>query len=273
MPTFILAGHQRGLAKKVDEAIQAGSSSGRLHGWEACQLHSRLQNQSILEASQVAQVLEEAQRLNGAHVFGVSVSRTRVEIARSIKSYFRFRWIDPTAIGQTAQGHFEPLIEELERAILEEDVWVEHVKPSDPASPLALPNGLFKTKGEFSNLWARCEGYGDVEAIRATGTLIHKFTTTYRKTVDTRNEKTPWLDEDDWVWKDGGEEHGKAPFPKNWKYSWSVPERFHFDVMPKKPKAKTYFMDINGVQHKLPKESKYMNVTVHGEVRGFKENK
>ena len=271
MPGFILAGHQRGLANLVAEAIEVGITAGRLSDWKSCLLHSRLQNQSILEASQVDGVLEEARKLNGGHVFGVSIDRERAIVERQIKPYFRFRWINPDVVVATGQRQFEPLIAELERAIAEEEVWIASVKPKNPASPLALPSKLFKAKGEFENLWTRSEGHGDIGAIRAVGTLIDKFTSTYRKAINTnKNEKTPWLDENDWVWKDDGEEHGAAPFPKNWKYSWAVPEKFHFDVMPKNPKTKTHFTDIHGNNHKLPKGSKYMNVTVHGEVRGYK---
>ena len=272
MPRFILAGHQRGLAKFVEEAIEVAKAANRLGGWEACLLHSRLQNQSILEAGQVAQVLEEASKDGGGHVFGISVDRGRARVEQQIKPYFRFRWINPSAVAKVGQRDFEPLIAELERAILEDAAWIESVKPKNPASPLALPGTLFKAKGEFANLWTRCEAYGDIGAIRAAGALINKFTASFRKPIDTnKNEKTPWLDHADWVWKDDGEEHGTAVFPKNWKYSWSVPEKFHFDVMPKDPKTKSHFMDVNGVNHKLPKNSKYMNITVHGEVRGYKE--
>lgn len=270
MPGFILAGHQRGLAKSVAEAIAAATAAGRLSGWETRLIHSRLQNQSILEPLQVKDVLEEARQLNGGHVFGISVDRKRAEVERQIKPYFRFRWIDPNAVAVTGQRQFEPLIVELERAIAEDEVWIDHVKPTTPASPLALPGKLFKSKGEFKNLWTRSEGHGDVGAIKAVGALIKKFTANYRKAIDSKgNEKTPWVDHDDWVWKDDGEQHGAAPFPKNWKYSWAVPENFHFDVMPKNPKTKTHFEDIHGNNHKLPKDSKYVNVTVHGEVRGY----
>lgn len=273
MPGFILAGHQRGLAKLVAEAIEIGTATGRLRGWDTLLLHSRLQNQSILEASQVEEVLEAGRVLNGGHVFGISVDRERAIVERQIKPYFRFRWINPAVVMVTGQRQFEPLIAELERAVAEEEEWIASVKPKTPASPLALPGKLFKTKGEFQNLWTRSEGHGDIGAIRAVGTLIEKFIATYRKAIDTNaDEKTPWLDQDDWVWKDDGEEHGTAPFPKNWKYSWAVPESFHFDVMPKNPKTKTHFVDIHGNQHKLPKKSKYMNVTVHGEIRGYKEH-
>lgn len=271
MSGFILAGHQRGLANLVAEAIEIGKAAGRFSGWETRLMHSRLQNQSILEASQIDDVLQVARCLNGGHVFGVSVARDRTKIEQQIRPYFRFRWINATSIALTGQRQFEPLISELERAVLEDEVWIKCVKPDNPASPLALPGKLFKAKGEFQNLWMRSEGHGDIDAIRAVGRLIGKFTTTYRKAIDKgKNEKTPWIDHDDWVWKDDGEEHGAAPFPKNWKYSWAVPEKFHFDVEPKDPKTKTHFVDIHGNHHKLPKKSKYMNITVHGEVRGYK---
>lgn len=273
MPGFVLAGHQRGLAKLVAEAIDIGAASGRLRGWDVRLLHSRMQNQSILDASQVDGVLDLARELNGGHVFGVSVDRERAKIEHQIKPYFRFRWINPSVIALTGQRDFEPLIAELERAVTEDEVWINDVKPHTTASPLALPGKLFKAKGEFQNLWARSERHGDIGEIRAVGVLIEKFTTTYRRAIDTtKNEKTPWVDLDDWVWKDDGEEHGSAPFPKNWKYSWAVPEEFHFDVMPRNAKTKTHFSDVHGNSHKLPKKSKYMNVTVHGEVRGYKNS-
>lgn len=271
MPGFILAGHQRGLAKVVSEAIEAGKNAGQLRGWDYRLLPSRHQNQSILEASQVDAILEEARSLNGGHVFGVSVDRNRAEVERQISPYFRFRWIDPRAIALTGQRQFELLLAALQRAIEEDEVWIEVVKPQSVASPLVLPGQLFKAKGDFQHLWQRSEAHGDVGAIRAVGPLIQKFSKVYRRQADNKgNEKTPWIDHDDWMWKDDGAEHGAASFPKNWKYSWAVPDRFHFDVSPKDPKTKTHFVDVHGNSHKLPKDTRHMNITVHGEVRGHK---
>lgn len=271
MPRFILVGHQRGLSKMVDAAIEAAHEAKRLGGWKTLTLCSRFSNQSVLECSQVEAVLHAAGVADGGHIFGVSADRKRSEVEQLIKPYFRFRWVTQDSIAMTGQRLFEPLIAELERAVAEEQAWIDSVKPTDTASPVILPAKLFKTKGEFANLWARCEAYGDIEAIRATGASIQKFTGSFRRPIDSmKDEKTPWIDDDGWVWKDDGEQHGKAPPPKNWKYSWEVPEKFHFDVMPKNPKSKTHFVDVHGTSHKLPKDSKYMNVTVHGEVRGYK---
>jgi hypothetical protein len=271
MPRFILAGHQRGLAKFVDQAIEQAKAANRLGGWDSLTLNSRFPNQSILEIAQVPTVLDAAGKHSGGHVFGVSTDRKRGEVERQIRPHFRFRWISHSAIAFTGQREFEPLIAELEQAVAEEQVWIDNVKPQSTASPLALPGKVFKAKGDFANLWAQCDVYGDIAAIRAAGVLVEKFTAAFRKSIaSNKDEKTPWLDHDDWVWKDDGQQHGAAIFPKNWKYSWEVPEKFHFDVMPKNPKTKTHFIDVNGVSHKLPKESKYMNVTVHGEVRGYK---
>ncbi|MHB1699592.1 MAG: hypothetical protein ACYCSN_05550 [Acidobacteriaceae bacterium] len=271
MPRFILAGHQRGLSRLVNEAIAQAQAANRLGGWDALTFHSPFPNRSVLEIAQVAAVLEAAGTNDGGHVFGVSTDRKRVQVERQIRPYFRFRWVSHSAIALTGQREFEPLIAELEQAVAEEQVWIDNVKPQSTASPLALPGKLFKAKGNFANLWDRCEAYGDIEAIRAAGVMVGKFTTTFRKSIGSnKDEKTPWLDDDDWIWKDDGEQHGAAIFPKNWKYSWEVPEKFHFDVMPKTPKRKKHFIDVNGVSHKLPKESKYMNITVHGEVRGYK---
>lgn len=272
MPRFILVGHQRGLAKLVDEAIAQAKSTNRLGGWDTHVLHSRFQNHSAFDVTQVPAVLAEAGRDEGGHVFGVSADRNRGDdVPRQIRPYFRFRWINEYAIAQTGQRQFEPLIAELEQAVAEEQAWIDSVKPRSTASPLALPGKLFKAKGELANLWALCEAYGDINAIRAAGVMVEKFTAAFRKSIDTnRDEKTPWVDHDDWVWKDDGEQHGSAIFPKNWKYSWKVPEKFHFDVMPRNTKTKSQFVDVYGIPHKLPKGSKYMNVTVHGEVRGYK---
>lgn len=271
MPTFILAGHQRSLAKFVDEAIAQAQAANRLGGWDSLTFHSRFPNQSVLEITQVAKVLDAAGKYSGGHVFGVSTDRDRVTVERHIRPHFRFRWISHSAIALTGQRDFGPLIAELEQAVVEEQAWIDNVKPQSTASPLVLPGKLFKAKGEFANLWTRCEAYGDINAIRAAGVLVEKFTAEFRKSIaSNKDEKTPWVDLDDWVWKDDGEQHGAAIFPKNWKYSWEVPEKFHFDVMPKNTRTKTHFIDVNGVLHKLPKASKYMNITVHGEVRGYK---
>lgn len=265
MPTFILAGYQQSLANHVRSALQKGQA--RLRGWNYQLLPGLDKTRAEISTRQVDQLLTLADKHDGAHIFGVDGYSDRVVIQRKLAEHFRFRWIQLQLVTETGRGVINPLLDALEQAIVEEDYWRGSVMPSDSASPLILPK-IFKANRSVETLWRLSESYNNLGHLEAATKMITRFTREHRHRVQS-GSNSPWLCDDDWEWEDDGPRHGQPEFPDDWKYSYRLPDGFHYDVSPHNNKNKTHFKDKNGRSHALPSKKNYVNVTAHGEIRGF----
>lgn len=259
MPTFILAGVQRSLVPQVRRAIETGNAT--LAGWTPVVVPS--QHDGWLSVKQVDDVCKRADINGGAHIFALSDDRDRGEVARRLSPYFRFRWFDTSVTRRVGSGEVDPLLSALGRAVTEETLWIETIKPKSSASPLILPS-FFKAIGELDRLWRLAESYNSTENTKAAKRLLDRFTREHRRKVDGFNG-TPWVDQANWIWDDDGSRHGRPEFPEGWKYSFRLPDGFHFDVKSEGMRSRV-FIDVRGKLHPLKKG--YLNVTAHGFVRG-----
>jgi hypothetical protein len=262
MKTFILAGFQRSLTKQIDKALR--DHKDQFGGWNFQLFPGESSKESSISARQVDNLLQMACGESGAHIFGLSTERTRGEIEEKISPYFRFRWLETNCIGDVGRGSVEDFLARIKEALEEEDIWLCHVKPDDFSSPLILPE-MFSAKGECSKIWRLSRSYGNHGHLMAASEMIKRFTRGYRRRVD-GYLNTPWLDERKWIWNDEGPRHGIPAFPKNWKYSYRLPDGFHFDVSPQNNQNAVFF-DTQRRPHRFSKKG-YLNITVHGEVRG-----
>lgn len=260
MPTFILAGVQRSLSPRVDATLR--KQAGGIAGWTPVTFSGRNNSQHDIGREQVDALLRLAEEHDGAHIFGVSVMKTRRDVEDLIRPYFRFRWFDPAPVGLVGRGDKDVLMTELAAALEEEDYWLAHVKPKNTASPLALPH-IFGCRKELVDTWRLAESYNNLGHLESAAKRIGKFTSSHRRRVD-GFPNTPWHADDDWIWDDDGERHGNPTFPGDWKYSLRLPDGFHFDVSPHS-KGKTFFTDRSGTRHSF---KKHLNITAHGGVRG-----
>lgn len=259
MPTFILAGVQRSIVKRVKAALE--SNRDAFADWDFAILAGEKNNNHDIAQSQVDALMRLAEAHGGAHIFGVSGETERRIVEAQITPFFRFRWLETRVVGLVGAGQERPLIDRLTEALLEELFWADHVKPSEFASPLTLPD-IFDAK-QCRDMWRLAQSYNNTGHLEAAKTLIDRFAREHRKPVD-GYAKTPWLSDDGWVWDDNGERHGDPEFPDDWKYSFNLPSGFHFDVSPLR-KGKTFFTDRNSRRHGF---KKHLNITAHGTVRG-----
>ena len=261
MPTFILAGFQRSLRSHLEKAVKAGA--GRFGDWTPVLMQGDEDKRSSITRKFARKIIEKAAAHDGAHVFGVE-SRDP-DFVDVIRENFRFRRVTAAAVGKTGAGDFEPLIQELLAAFVEEQYWIDNIKPQDYGSPLILPR-IFHAQANLAAMWDQAESYNNMPNLEAAAQLVKSFAGAHRQKVE-GFKKNPWVCKRDWVWQDDGDRHGTPVFPDDWKYSYQLDDGFHYDVSSKN-KTKTSFSDRAGKGHPLPKG--YLNVTAQGWVRGDK---
>lgn len=261
MPTFILAGLQRSLVRQVKKELL--THKGRFGNWTPLLIPSYRNNQAGFNRELVQEVCNRASEHEGAPIFALSDDRDRHVAENALKPYFRFRWLETRTVRQVGIGNSEPLVAHLERAIVEETLWEQTIKPIHWSSPLILPT-VFHPIRELADIWRLANSYNDVENTKAAQRMIARFKREHRRKIDDYSG-SPWVDVGHWIWDDAGARHGEAEFPTNWKYSYRLPHGFHFDVQSE-GNLNTVFSDVNGARHTLKKG--YLNVTAHGLVRG-----
>ena len=260
MPTFILAGVQRSLVKRVQKAVESNSLA--FPGWVPKIFAGSKNAQHDISSSQVDDLLRLAAASDGAHIFGLSTSKLRSEVDELIKPHFRFRWMDARIVGPIGGGNEVPLIDGIKDVLAEESLWNSRVRPQEFGSPLVLPE-IFGCDRFMCQIWRLSQSYNNIGHLHAAIERVANFAPKYRKRIS-ENSKTAWVADDDWIWDDNGTRHGKPSFPLDWKFSFKLPDGFHFDVSPR-GKGKTHFQDKDGKRHTF---NKHLNVTAHGNIRG-----
>jgi hypothetical protein len=262
MPVFIIAGHQRSLARQVKIAVEQAVE--RFGNWTFLLQPSHASKQAGINSKQVIELLNLAGENEGAHIFGIDASKDRQAVADRISPHFRFRWLPAHLAADAGRGLVSPLQDSLVEALAEETLWLNNVKPRDSASPLILPK-IFEPQRDLREIWRLSESYNNPGHLQKATELIERFIKEHRFR-GASGGNAPWLGSDGWFWDDDGPRHGQPSFPGDWKYSLRLPDGFHYDVSSK-TKNKTHFADRHGCRHPLPPK-KYFNVTAHGELRG-----
>lgn len=261
MPTILLAGMDRLLIGRAKELV--ANLPAQVKGEWAFKFLQAGKVAGLMPAN-VPEVLQTAAKLGGAHVVGVRppgpLGRHGEEVAKAIRQSFRFRWLADD-VGQTSrdQEHFD---EVMKRILEEEDWWRSHVLPTSCHDPQILPR-TFSLDSRVREFWRLVEAYNDLAMMKTVERLLTLFPQLHRIS---KGESKAWRDDAGLSWDDYGAHHGAPPFPQDWKYSYYLPERFHFDVEHSKSLAFSYTCSKGAVHHR--KKTEHVNVNSHGFVLG-----
>lgn len=259
MPTVIIGGVPPDTEKRVRAAARKGAiiTTDWTIGWVRSKGHN-----PGLAPSQLDDLMYKASELGGAHILIFRSREIQIEalVATRVAPYFRVRWLDkrlltliPHSIDDFNIAIADILKEELE--------WNSAVKPQDESSCLLLPECAFAVSGRVKNLWGIASQSGS-DRIRGAVKAVQKFRSTHWMRNDVRRA---WIDEGGRVFDHHGARHGVAPFPRSWKFSYHLPDGFHFDVTASESRGFTV-MDWERKPHTVPSLS-HVNIDPHGYIR------
>lgn len=256
MPTVLLAGVPEKWMRRAKPIALAISEMGR---WNF-QFFPCPAGHPEIGATQVNQLLERAIDLDGPHIIGFQQTDNRASIAGQIRQHFRFRWGD-AAILKTVGAGPEQFRAHLEGILEEEDRWREHIMPQDKSSPLILPANVFSKIQKHEDIWGQSEMYGrEPDHFERLARKIKHFEQEHLKAYT--NGATFMVDRSGLVWKDAGPYHATTPFPRRWKYSRLLVDKFHYDVEHEKGAA---FIITDSAKKVISvKANKHANIDCHG---------
>ena len=263
MRVAIIAGLVRSQIKRIDSFVREGGAVF-LDKWEVIYVAARRNTPEILEQD-VHMLMEQASEYAHPHIIGISKQdgSIRQRVARQIKEYFRFRWLNNRVLSFLGND-FRGFVVSINDVLAEEEVWGDAVQPQDLRSPLLLPRMCFDCSAPHRDLWALSEQYGDVGNIEHAATAIDRFRSSHFVQVETGLPRR-WVDAANKIFDHTGERHASAPFPRNWKYSYQLEDGFHYDVADKNRRAFN-FRDCYSFNHAV-RANGYLNVDPHGYVR------
>jgi hypothetical protein len=197
------------------------------------------------------------------HVLGFSTQERRSEWTVELEPYFRFRWCDKlvSALGSLATPDPSHFLRLLAADLSEEEQWSSRVKPTDMGSPLLLPECSFSVSGGHRYLWRHARSYGDTENIDGAAKAVRDFGRVYLRKAG----HYQWIDDRDLIFGRNGPRHAAAPFPRWWKFSYRLPDGFHYDVEHLEQR-KFSLNDAAGTSQ-ISGAKGYINIDPHGYVR------
>lgn len=212
----------------------------------------------------VRQACDLADKHQSPHIMGFSKQQHRKELAAEIVGSFRFRWCDQLVgyLGNLATPNPGLFLERLAAELAEEEQWSSRIKPMDMGSPLLLPECSFRAGGRHKSLWRHASSYGDAANINGAAKAVREFERAYLR----KQERYQWIDDRDLIFGRNGARHADAPFPRGWKFSFRLPDGFHYDIMHLE-KRKFSLTDIVGALHAAAAMG-HINMDPHGYVRG-----
>jgi hypothetical protein len=220
-------------------------------------------NEAEIRPTETERALSRAAELDGAHILAISKQdgAIRREISEAIRPFFRFVWLSPSILSKSHVP--EQMASDINKILREEDVWRDSVFPQDVNSALLLPAISFEARHPLSLIWEEACEYGDTIKYAAIAKRLDKFRQTHWNAF--AEARGVWTDASQRVFDHRGPRHGDAPPPRAYKYSFSIPSGFHYDVRHLNGRSFN-LLDRTGMRHAIAAGG-YINVDPHAECR------
>ena len=225
MPLAILAGIPERLARSIrPNTIQPLIRTE----WQLVVVASKVAGTRSVNITLLRSTLEKVLHESpNVLCFHVADNAQRAVLSTDFLPFFRFVWLDRTWLAQLPYER-EVFFGNINRVLAIEEKWLESVRPTDVRSPLMLPEQSFSTEIGLKEMWDSASRAADKGHIDSTAITMDRFRRHHFG--DTRRGYRTWIDMEDRVFDHRGPRHGKAPFPRCCKYSFVIPDGFHFDV-------------------------------------------
>jgi hypothetical protein len=249
-PLLIVAGIPLAVARRHKDFRPS------LGGWDLRIITSRENMADLHSCWDSVQTTADSASPSGAHIAAYHVRDSdRPSFNKGVFARHRLVWLNNTTLREFGTAAWVRLV----GAIAEyESRWRRSLRPLDVRHPLILPESGFVPIERVRDSWKRAASVtSSHDDLARVASMLQDFAIShYRSGV--------WRDVRQLVFDPGGARHGIVKTPTRWKFTYLIPENFHFDV--KHESGRRFALrDASGRSHYF---EQYTNVDCHGTLRG-----
>lgn len=263
MPLAIIFGLLKGQSDRIKAQTKHPETMFR-EGWTIRFVPPTGADKQIRE-SDIRLTLSEARKtLESTHILGITNQGggVKANLASAFVPGFRFRWLPSEWLSLPYPTPIE-FIYKVNELLADEEEWQSKVQPKDHASPLLLPNTTFST--HLDDIWDMATRYGEGNNVGCERRLQFFEQCHWKHHSSGRHaRKSFWTDEDHRVFDHTGPMHAPAPVERAWKYSYLIPDGFHYDLSHAQGRK---FVAKGAVNEKKVDNDSYVNIDPYGYFR------
>ena len=252
MARLIVAGISQGVVQRHKGAYQP-----ELDGWEVILCHSMKFKSDLRSCWSDVLTLANQAPIGGTHIFAFHYQESaRPDFERDVYARHRLIWLQQSSLADYGTERFTNTLREVARF---EEEWRASLRPEDVRAALILPEKTFEARPNVDALWKRAQKVrrGSDDVLRVSK-LMERFRTEHYL-------KGCWIDLRGRRFDPGGARHAlHVPTERHWKYTFRVPDGFHFDVS-REGSDSFSLRDCEGTVYDF---RRHTNVDCHGYVRG-----
>ncbi|MFZ2308514.1 MAG: hypothetical protein WAW34_14370 [Rhodoferax sp.] len=263
MPLAIIFGLAKGQSDRIKAQANHSAVSFR-EGWAVRFQLSTGANQNIRAADVRAALSEARGAAESVHILGITNQGGNVKaaLAREFIPAFRFRWLPSEWLSLPYPTPME-FVARVNELLIDEEDWRAKVQPNDRASPLLLPQRAFSTS--LNDAWDMATRYGEGNNIGCERRLLDFHQRHWKQHSSGHYaRKSFWTDDDQRVFDHTGPTHAPAPVERARKFSYGIPEGFHYDLRQAQGRK---FVARGAVSDRQVETEGYVNIDPYGYFR------
>ena len=192
----------------------------------------------------------------GAHIFAYHYREDEYRFFnRQMRDSHRLVWMDKDTLNSFGSDLY---LSKIQGHIDFEVQWREKLRPQSTSAPSLLPESSFSPK-RYEDLWERIRtarfGRDDLQR-------IHMRVRAFRRTHYHRGH---WEDDRGLHFKAAPERHGSCPIHGSTKFTYRLPEGFHYNVQNSRHNRRFSVRNSEGIWRSF---TRYTNIDCHGHIRG-----
>ncbi len=250
MPLLIIAGMQasvtnrnRGYMPQVDD-------------WSVQVIPSRDKKKPDLQSCWTEVLVEASKSIEGAHVFAYHHREDEYpKFNRRMHDRHRLVWMERDSLGYYGSAKYTKMIEDhldFERR------WRDKLRPRGVDAAGILPERSFSPK-KSKDMWSR------MRSIHLSKDDLERVSTLVRHFRESHYSGGRWEDNRGLQFKVASDRHGSNPPYGSFKFTYRLPEGFHYDVRGNVGNRGFTIEDAEGQSHHF---RRYTNIDPHGSIRG-----
>ena len=197
-----------------------------------------------------------AAEASGAHIFAYHYrERDYPQFNADMHDRFRLVWMERETLNHFGSVQYSAILQDF---VDFEHQWREKLRPQSVSAPSLLPETSFSPISS-PDMWERIRS---IHLKKDDIDRVVKLTAHFR---ETHYQKGYWRDDKGLQFERAPESHGSFPPYGRIKFSFHVPEGFHYNVQNSRRNRGFTIRDAEG---QVKRFNSYTNIDCHGSIRG-----